>query len=61
MRNRARDVYAAGFALLRFANDEVLLNLEGVLETTRLKLIGPKAENRGFHGLSLARSHLSSP
>jgi very-short-patch-repair endonuclease len=30
---------AQGFALLRFTNDEVFRNLDGVLETIRLKLI----------------------
>ena len=30
---------AQGFALLRFTNDEVFHNLEGVLETIRLKLV----------------------
>jgi very-short-patch-repair endonuclease len=32
------DCGGAGFALLRSADDEVLHNLEGVLETIRLKL-----------------------
>ncbi len=44
-RERARDVArsaaleAQGFAAIRFGNDEVLHNLDGVLETIRLKLI----------------------
>jgi very-short-patch-repair endonuclease len=40
-RDAARTTALAGqsFAILRFTNDEVFRNLEGVLETIRLKLI----------------------
>ena len=47
---------AQGSALLRFAGDEVLHNLERMLETIRLKLTELEAAHRGYHGLSLARS-----
>ncbi|HXZ16290.1 MAG TPA: DUF559 domain-containing protein [Roseiarcus sp.] len=38
-----------GFALLRFTNDEVFNNLDGVLETIRLKLMDlrPRIESHG--------------
>jgi very-short-patch-repair endonuclease len=36
---RTAALSAQGFAILRFTNDEVFRNLEGVLETIRLKLI----------------------
>jgi very-short-patch-repair endonuclease len=36
---RTAALAAQGFALLRFTNDEVFHNLDGVLETIRLKLI----------------------
>jgi very-short-patch-repair endonuclease len=36
---RTAALAAQGFALLRFTNDEVFHNLEGVPETIRLKLI----------------------
>ena len=36
---RTAALAAQGFALLRFTNDEVFRNLDGVLETIRLKLI----------------------
>jgi very-short-patch-repair endonuclease len=36
---RTAALVAQGFAILRFTNDEVFRNLEGVLETIRLKLI----------------------
>jgi very-short-patch-repair endonuclease len=36
---RTTALAAQGFAILRFTNDEVFRNLEGVLETIRLKLM----------------------
>ena len=36
---RTAALAAQGFAILRFTNDEVYHNLDGVLETVRLKLI----------------------
>jgi very-short-patch-repair endonuclease len=36
---RTAALAARGFALLRFTNDEVFHNLDGVLETIRIKLI----------------------
>ena len=36
---RTAALAAQGFAILRFTNDEVFHNLDGVLETVRLKLI----------------------
>ena len=35
---RSAAIEAQGFSVLRFANDEVFRNLDGVLETIRLKL-----------------------
>ncbi len=35
---RSAAIEAHGFSILRFANDEVFRNLDGVLETIRLKL-----------------------
>jgi very-short-patch-repair endonuclease len=47
---RTTALAAQGFAILRFTNDEVFRNLEGVLETIRLKLIElrPRAEDSAF-------------
>jgi very-short-patch-repair endonuclease len=41
-----------GHAILRFANDEVFHNLDGVLETIRLKLLElrPRIDERTFEG-----------
>ena len=41
-----------GYAILRFANDEVFHNLDGVLETIRLKLLElrPRIDERTFEG-----------
>ena len=36
---RTAALVAEGFAILRFANDDVFRNLDGVLETIRLKLL----------------------
>jgi very-short-patch-repair endonuclease len=45
---RSAALIAQGYAILRFTNDEVFHNIEGVLETIRLQLIElkprPKAE-----------------
>ena len=38
-RKRSAKLTAMGFALLRFTNDEDFCNLDGVLETIRLKLV----------------------
>jgi very-short-patch-repair endonuclease len=44
---RTAALAAQGFALIRFTNDEVYRNLDGVLETIRLKLmeLRPRLEN----------------
>ncbi len=44
---RTAALTAQGFAVLRFTNDEVFHNLEGVLETIRLRLVGlrPRIED----------------
>ena len=51
-RDATRDaaVRAQGYAILRFTNDEVYHNLDGVLETVRLKLIAlrPPVEAETF-------------
>jgi len=46
---RAAALAAQGFAILRFTNDEVFHNLDGVLETIRLKLmeLRPRIEDSG--------------
>ena len=46
---RSRALAAQGFAVLRFTNDEAYRNLDGVLETIRLKLIElrPRIEEAG--------------
>jgi very-short-patch-repair endonuclease len=53
-RDATRDavVRAQGYAILRFTNDEVYHNLDGVLETVRLKLIAlrPPVEAETFDG-----------
>jgi very-short-patch-repair endonuclease len=36
---RSAALRAAGFAILRFTNDDVFSNLDGVLETIRMKLM----------------------
>ena len=36
---RAAALAASGFAVLRFANDDVYRNLDGVLETIRMRLM----------------------
>jgi len=44
---RSSAIEAQGFSVLRFANDEVFRNLDGVLETIRLKLaeLPPRIED----------------
>jgi very-short-patch-repair endonuclease len=41
-----------GYAILRFTNDEVFRNFDGVLETIRLKLLGlrPRLYGEAFEG-----------
>ena len=47
MSDRSAALAAQGFAVLRFANDDVYRNLDGVLETIRMKLteLRPRAED----------------
>ena len=49
---RTAAMRAQGYAILRFTNDEVFHNLEGVLETVRLKLnhLRPRLEGDDFQG-----------
>ena len=53
-RDATRDavVRTQGYAILRFTNDEVYHNLDGVLETVRLKLVAlrPPVEAETFDG-----------
>ena len=45
---RAAALAAQGFAVLRFANEDVYRNLEGVLETIRMRLTELRPRNEGF-------------
>jgi very-short-patch-repair endonuclease len=60
-RDATRDavVRAQGYAILRFTNDEVYHNLNGVLETVRLKLIAlrPPVEAETFDGGATPLAH----
>ena len=51
---RSAALAARGFAVLRFANDDVYRNLDGVLETIRMKLTELRPR-RGTRGLSSAQ------
>jgi very-short-patch-repair endonuclease len=57
---RSAALAAQGFAILRFTNDEVFRNLDGVLETIRARLI--EAAHRGVRDLKLgATTHPDPP
>ena len=49
---REQALRAFGYAILRFTNDEVFRNLDGVLETIRLKVaeLRPRIEGQTFEG-----------
>jgi very-short-patch-repair endonuclease len=53
-RDAARDttLKAQGYSVLRFTNDEIFHNIEGVLETIRLKLneLRPRLQDDAFEG-----------
>ena len=49
---RAASLSAQGYSILRFTNDDVFHNIDGVLETVRLKLIElrPRLQVESFEG-----------